>query len=40
MINPENLFDRTVWDPVHPEEVIEDPIHGPLAVPKQCSITE
>jgi hypothetical protein len=32
MSTPENPFDRTVWDPVDPEQAIEDPLHGPSAV--------
>jgi hypothetical protein len=29
--NPENPFDTTLWDPVDPEQAIEDPFHGPEA---------
>jgi hypothetical protein len=31
-MNESNPWDRTVWDPVHPEHAIEDPMHGPSAV--------
>jgi hypothetical protein len=32
MTTPENPFDKTVWDPVDPEQAIEDSLHGPEAI--------
>ena len=32
MISGKNPFDQTIWDPVNPEQAIEDPMHGPSAV--------
>ena len=32
MSDPNNPFDKTVWDPENPEQAIEDPFHGPTAV--------
>ena len=32
MTNPENPWDTTIWDPINPEQAIEDPFHGPEAV--------
>jgi hypothetical protein len=27
-----NPWDQTIWDPINPEQAIEDPLHGPSAV--------
>jgi hypothetical protein len=38
MTNHENLYDNTIWDPIDPEQAIEDPFHGPEAVAGLLSI--
>lgn len=38
MTNPENPFDRTMWDPVNPEHAIEDPFHGSEAIMASLAI--
>ena len=38
MIDFENHYDTTIWDPVDPEGAIEDPMHGPEAVMSLASI--
>ena len=30
--NNHNPWDQTIWDPLHPEQAIEDPFHGPSAI--------
>lgn len=32
MSTPENPWDTTIWDPINPEQAIEDPLHGPSAL--------
>jgi hypothetical protein len=31
-MNEYNKWDRTIWDPINPEQAIEDTMHGPSAV--------
>ena len=38
MTSPENPFDKTIWDPIDPEQAIEDPFHGSEAVAGLLSI--
>jgi hypothetical protein len=38
MSNPEDPFDKTIWDPVDPEQAIEDPFHGSEALISLLSI--
>jgi hypothetical protein len=38
MSEPENPFNRTIWDPVDPEHAIEDTLHGPTAVHRQLQV--
>lgn len=32
MTTPESHFDKTVWDPINPEQAVEDPMHGSEAL--------
>ena len=38
MSGPENPYDSTIWDPIDPEQAIEDPFHGPEALMKLLTI--
>lgn len=40
MSDPENPFDTSIPDPFDPEQVIEDPMHGPSAVHSLLEIPE
>lgn len=31
-MNEHNPWDETIWDPIDPEQAIEDPMHGPSAI--------
>ena len=37
-MSAEDPFDKTIWDPIDPEQALEDPFHGPEAVMGLLSI--